>query len=119
MQKARMIATLLLGALLCAGAARAQMNMEPEANHEPHPGSAALAAAGNVLFMPVRFVLVTIGGELGGLTGWLTAGNENAARDIWRLPPFDGQTYLQPEMMYGQEPLMIGDLEYRLHVTQP
>ena len=117
MPKARIILTLVAAALLWVGAARAQM--EPVENHEPHPGSAALAALGNVVFMPVRFVLVTIGGELGGLTGWLTAGNENAARDIWRLPPFDGQTYLQPEMLYGEEPLMIGDLEYRMHVTTP
>jgi hypothetical protein len=119
MQNARMIATVLAAGLLCAGAARAQMDLEPVTNREPHPGSAALAAIGNVVFMPIRFALVTVGGELGGLTGWLTAGNENAAHDIWRLPPFDGQTYLQPEMLYGEEPLMIGDLEYRMHVTQP
>ena len=47
------------------------------------------------------------------------AGNVNAAHDIWRLPPFDGQTHLQPEMMYGEEPVMIGELEYRMHITPP
>ena len=69
--------------------------------------------------MPVRVSLAAVGGVLGGLTGWLTAGNLHAAQDIWRLPPFDGQTHLQPEMMYGEEPLMIGELEFRMHVTQP
>ena len=72
---------------------------------------------GNVVFVPVRVAVTTVGAGLGGLTGRLTAGNEHAADDIWGLPPFDGQTYLQPEMMYGDEPLMIGDLEYRMHVT--
>jgi hypothetical protein len=93
--------------------------LEPVVRRQPHPGSSALAAAANVVFMPVRFALAGVGGVLGGLTGWLTAGNENAARDIWGLPPFDGQTYLQPQMLYGEEPLMIGDLEYRMHITQP
>ena len=117
MPKAHMIVTLVAAALLWTGAASAQM--DPAETREPHPGSAALAAAGTVVFMPIRFALVAVGGELGGLTGWLTAGNQNAAHDIWRLPPFDGQTYLEPEMLYGEEPLMIGDLEYRMHVTKP
>ena len=69
-----------------------------------HPGAAALAAVGNIVFMPVRVALAAVGGVLGGLTGWLTAGNEHAAHDIWRCR-LDGQTYLQPEMMYGEEPL--------------
>ena len=115
MKTARIV--LLAGAMLCAGSARAQL--APEQVREPHPGSAALAAAGNVVFMPVRLVLTTIGAELGGLTGWLTAGNVDAAHDIWRLPPFDGQTYLQPDMMYGEEPLQVGDLEFYMHVTRP
>jgi hypothetical protein len=108
---------LLAGAMLYVGSARAQL--APEQSRAPHPGAAALAAAGNIVFMPVRFVLTTIGAELGGLTGWLTAGNVNAARDIWRLPPFDGQTYLQPDMMYGEEPLQVGELEFYMHVTPP
>jgi hypothetical protein len=108
---------LLAGAMLYVGSAQAQL--APEQTREPHPGASALAATANIVFMPVRFVLTTIGAELGGLTGWLTAGNTNAARDIWRLPPFDGQTYLQPEMMYGEEPLQVGDLEYYMHITRP
>jgi hypothetical protein len=122
MRTVRIAMTLLAGAMLCVGSAHAQMSaaqLEPVERHQPHPGSAALAAIGNVVFMPVRIALTTVGAGLGGLTGWLTAGNKNAADDIWRLPPFDGQTYLQPEMLYGEEPLMIGQLEFRMHVTQP
>ena len=117
MKTVQIAVTVLACAMLYVGSARAQL--APEQNREPHPGSAALAAVGNIVFMPVRFALTAVGAELGGLTGWLTAGNKNAARDIWHLPPFDGQTYLQPEMLYGEEPLMVGQLEFRMHVTQP
>ena len=117
MQTARIGLAVLAGAMLYVGSAQAQL--APEQVRDPHPGAAALAATGNIVFMPVRFALTAIGAELGGLTGWLTAGNKNAADDIWRLAPFDGQTYLQPEMMYGQEPLQVGELEFYMHVTRP
>lgn len=122
MRAARIALTVVVGAMLCVSSAPAEMSpaqMAPIERRQPHPGAAALAAAGNILFMPVRVALAAVGGVLGGVTGWLTAGNLNAAHDIWRLPPFDGQTHLQPEMMYGEEPLMIGELEFRMHVTPP
>src|SRR5215471_18944155 len=103
------------GAMLWVGAARAQ-GLTPVQVHEPHPGAAALAATANIIFMPVRIAVAAVGAELGGLTGWLTAGNLHAAEDIWHLPPFDGQMYLQPEMMYGEEPLEFGEYEYHMHV---
>jgi hypothetical protein len=117
MTTARIALSVLAGAMLYVGSARAQL--APEQTREPHPGAAALAATANIVFMPVRFVLTTIGAELGGLTGWLTAGNTDAARDIWRLPPFDGQTYLQPAILDGEEPLQVGELEFYMHVTPP
>lgn len=121
MRAARVVMVAVACGMLYVGSASAQMvpQMAPAERRVPHPGASALAAAGNVVFMPVRFALATVGGVLGGVTGWLTAGNTNAAHDIWRLPPFDGQTNLQPEMMYGAEPLMIGTMEYRMHVTPP
>jgi hypothetical protein len=122
MKAVRIALTVLAVAMLCGGGARAEWSTDqlaPVERRQAHPGSAALAAVGNILFVPIRVVFVTLGAGLGGLTGWLTAGNRHAAEDIWRLPPFDGQTHLQPEMMWGEEPLMIGDLEYRMHVTQP
>jgi hypothetical protein len=119
MRAVQIVLIVVAGAMLYVGSAQAQTQLGPVQDRQPHPGAAALAASANIVFMPVRVVLAAIGGELGGLTGWLTAGNKNAAHDIWGLPPFDGQVYLQPEMLYGQEPLMVGSLEYRMHVTKP
>jgi hypothetical protein len=116
MRAPRFALSILAGAMLSVGAAQAQQ-MEPVTYRQPRPGSSALAAAGNIIFMPVRVVVTAIGAELGGLTGWLTAGNRDAAQDIWGL--FDGQQYLQPDMMYGDEPLELGHYEFTMHVTQP
>ena len=121
MRAAPIVLSVVAGAMLYVGSASAQMvpQLAPAERRVPHPGAAVLAAAGNVVYTPFRVMFATVGGVLGGLTGWLTAGNVNAAHDIWRLPPFDGQTHLQPEMMYGEEPVMIGELEYRMHITPP
>ncbi|MGH7788296.1 MAG: hypothetical protein ACRERC_15605 [Candidatus Binatia bacterium] len=102
-----------LVALLLAASAGAQLL--PVQHREPEPGAAALAAVGNVVYMPVRLAVFAVGGALGGLTGWLTAGNEHAAHDIWGL--FDGQGYLQPAMLAGRETLDVGSLEFQMHVT--
>jgi hypothetical protein len=115
MSAARWAITVAAGAMLCVGTARAQL--QPVTYEAPHPGSAALAAVGNVVFVPVRLVVTAVTAELGGLTGWLTAGNTTAAHDIWKLT--DGQGYLQPDMLYGEEPLEFGQLEFQMHVTQP
>ncbi len=115
MSAARFVLPILAGAMLYVGTAGAQM--DPVQFREPRPGSAALAAVGNIIFMPVRVVVTAVGAELGGLTGWLTAGNQDAAHDIWGL--VDGQQYLQPDMMYGAEPVEFGQYEFTMHVTRP
>jgi hypothetical protein len=117
MRTARAALAMVAGAMLYVGSADAQL--APEQAREPRPGSSALAAVSNIVFMPVRVAVAAVGAELGGLTGWLTAGNVRAAHDIWGLPPFDGQMYLQPEMMYGEEPVEFGAYEFRMHVTKP
>jgi hypothetical protein len=117
MRGARIVLTVLAGAMLYVGSAQAQLT--PIQNREPRPGASALAALANIVYMPVRVAGAAIGAELGGLTGWLTAGNTNAARDIWHLPPFDGQMFLQPDMMYGQEPVQFGEYQFHMHVTRP
>ncbi len=116
MRAPRFALSMLAGAMLCVGAAQAQQ-MDPVTYREPRPGASALAAAGNIIFMPLRVVVTAIGAELGGLTGFLTAGNTYAAKDIWGL--VDGQQYLQPDMMYGEEPVEFGHYEFTMHVTQP
>ena len=120
MRAVRIALIVVAGAMLYVGSAQAQtQSLGPMQDRQPHPGASALAATCNILFMPIRVTLAAVGGELGGLTGFLTAGNKHAAHDIWGLPPFDGQMYLEPDMLYGKEPLMVGDLEYRMHWTKP
>ncbi len=95
---------------LLAGAASAEMGAPTV--REPHPGAALLAAFANTVFTPVRVAVTAVGAELGGVTGLLTAGNENAANDVWGL--FGGQNVLQPEVLRGKEPLRFGAYEYQL-----
>ena len=117
MRAARMILPVVAGAMLYVGSAQAELATEQV--RAPQPGAAALAAVGNIVFAPIRFAVMAVGAELGGMVGWLTAGNETAARDIWQLPPFDGQAFLQPEMLDGEQPLDFGAYEFHMHVTQP
>jgi len=115
MRVARIALIVAAGAMLYVGSALAQS--EPVQPRQPHSGASALAATANIVFMPVRVAVAAVGAELGGLTGWLTGGNQYAAEDIWHLPPFDGSMYLQPDMMYGQQSLDFGEYSYRMHVT--
>jgi len=115
MKAARIVLAVIAAAMLYVGSVQAQGT--PAQVREPRPGAAALSALGNVIYMPFRVALATVGAGLGGLTGWLTAGNEQAAHDIWQLPPFDGQMYLQPDMMYGAEPVEWGQYSFRMHIT--
>jgi hypothetical protein len=115
MKAARIAIALVAAAMLYGGHVQAQS--DPVQVREPRPGAATLAALGSVLYAPVRISLAAVGSVLGGLTGWLTAGNEQAAQDIWQLPPFDGQMFLQPDMMYGAEPVEWGQYSFRMHIT--
>jgi hypothetical protein len=99
--------------LLLSGAVSAQMR--PVEVRERAPGAAALAATGNILFMPIRLAITTFGAGVGGLTGWVNGGDAEAAHDVWQL--VDGQGFLQPDMISGKEPIQLGDLEFRMHVT--
>lgn len=105
----------LVAALLSMSAGAVQagqgygIRSEPPQKRERRPGPAIGAAASNIVFAPVRIAVTIIGAGLGGLTGFLTAGNVDAASDIWAL--FDGQNYLSPEVMTGEEQLRFGTLE--------
>jgi len=96
-------------AVLSAGAARAQS--EPAELRKAAPGSALGAAVANVLFVPVRLGISVVAGELGGFTGLMTAGDENAVADVWSL--FKGQAFLTPRFMAGEEPMYFGSLEFQ------
>lgn len=94
---------------LCSGPVAAQ----PEATlvHEPDAQASAGAAIANTVFLPVRMAVFSVGGVLGGATGFLTGGNLYAAKDIWDL--FHGQGVITPAAVRGKEAIQFGSLEFR------
>jgi hypothetical protein len=83
---------------------------DPIELRERKPGYALAAAGMNVLYFPVRLVVTIFGAELSGLTGFFTAGNQNAAGDVASL--FDGTHYIKPEHVEGTEPIRFGPPEF-------
>ena len=102
-------------AMLFAASAPAH-ELDSQTLRPRHPGAAALAAVGNIVYVPVRLVVTLLNAGTGGLAGELT-GDAVAANDVFSLT--DGQGYLQPEMLTGQESLAFGEYRYNLQVTQP
>jgi len=100
----------LVAALLLACAAGARAESEPAHLRTPAPGAALGAALANVLFVPLRLGVTVVAAELGGFTGFMTAGNHAAADDVWDL--FRGQAYLTPEFIKGEEPVLLGSMEF-------
>jgi hypothetical protein len=94
--------------LLVVVPAMAQEPYQQESERRPDLGLAA--AVGNLVFFPVRLGITTVGGVLGGFTGFMTAGNQEAAEDVWDL--FQGQNVLTPEIVGGKEALRFGYLEF-------
>ncbi|MEO8604786.1 MAG: hypothetical protein ABI629_19610 [bacterium] len=114
--RAQLIALVVVAsAMFYAASARAQL--EPVQVKNPDPGTALATAALDVIFVPVRVGVTAVGAALGGLTGWLTAGNRDAARSVWYV--FDGPQVLQPDMLYGKEAVALGDLQFNMHLTDP
>jgi len=103
-------------AMLFAAGARAQ-DLQPQAVRTGQPGAALLAAAGNVVFAPVRFALTVVNAGVGGATGMLTFGDDRAAASMLGLT--NGQGFLQPDMLVGRETLEVGENRYNLKVREP
>jgi hypothetical protein len=87
----------------------------PEAR-KPAPAAALGAAALNVVFFPLRLVVTVLFAELGGLTGLMTGGNEQAAHDVWSL--VGGRNFLTPEFVAGKETMRL-DSSDALQVPPP
>ena len=68
-----------------------------------------LAAASNIVYVPVRFAITIVTAEVGGLTGWLTGGDRAAAQAVWHST--EGQAYLTPDVIEGRERLRFGSYE--------
>jgi hypothetical protein len=69
-------------------------------------GVAVGAAALNLLYVPIRLAYTGVGVALSSVTGLLTAGNQNAADDVWAW--FEGQAFLTPAILRGEEALRVG-----------
>jgi hypothetical protein len=76
----------------------------------PAPGSAAIAASANLVYAPARLVLTVIDAWLGGLTGFLTAGDANAARDVANA--LGGTPVITPEIIRGEERMRFGQFGF-------
>ncbi len=74
-------------------------------------GLAVGAAAGNLVYLPVK-VIVALGGlALGGLTGALTGGDERAAYAVW-VPAASGTYLLTPAHLEGTVPIEFFGSDY-------
>ncbi len=83
---------------------------DPLEVRERKPGYALAAALMNVFYVPVRLAVTVVGAELSGITGFLTAGNQEAAGDVASV--FDGTQFLTPEHVEGTERIRFGPPEF-------
>ena len=98
----RLVVVVALAALFGANISVAEE--APEA-HKPAPGAALGAAALNVVFMPLRMAVTVLFAELGGITGLMTGGDEQAAKDVWEL--VGGRNFITPAFVQGEEPMRL------------
>ncbi len=120
----RMVAVVTLGVWVAAPAAAQgtpaweddlALSEETELVARPQPvipsGERALTSLGavalNIVVMPVRLIVGLLGAELGGVTGALTLGNEEAAAGIWNVTT-DGSYTATPAAIEGREALAWG-----------
>jgi hypothetical protein len=69
-------------------------------------GYSLAAAAANLLYFPGRFAVSLLTAELGGFTGWMTGGDQQAAHSVFHLT--EGQAFITPAVLEGREPLRFG-----------
>jgi hypothetical protein len=99
------IAAAALTALLHCGTAHAEDGSLKNEGHRPDPGLAIASALLNVLFLPIRLPLTIIGAEFAGLSGFLSAGDEHVANDVFGL--VDGTQIITPKVLKGHEPFRV------------
>jgi len=101
MRRLRLIAVAMtVTALVASGAYAADDDFTPP--REPQPRAALTATLMNALFLPIRFPVTVVGAWTAGLTGFLTAGNQHAADDVFGL--VDGSQFITPAMLEKREP---------------
>ena len=74
-------------------------------------GLAVGAAAGNLVYLPVKGIVAFGGLALGALTGLLTGGDLRAAYAVW-VPAASGTYFLTPAELEGTEPIEFFGSDY-------
>jgi hypothetical protein len=100
MGRLQQFAVAMAVAMLLVGSARAQEGDFAPAR-EPQPRVGISAAVINAFFVPLRFPVTVAGAALAGATGWLTAGNQHAADDVFGL--VDGTQVMTPAIIEQRE----------------
>jgi glycerol uptake facilitator-like aquaporin len=95
---------MLVTALTATGAQAQERDFTPA--REPAPRVALSALVINAFYVPVRFPITVVGAVAAGATGWLTAGNQHAADDVFGL--FDGTQVVTPAIIENRERFSFG-----------
>jgi len=72
----------------------------PEDNQGLEIGNAISAMYLNLVYVPAKVVVATVGGVGGALAGFLTGGDERAAYALW-VPTMGGDYFLRPGVFDG------------------
>lgn len=99
MRRLRLLTMAMTVMALTAGEARAEEGFTPA--REPQPRVALTVTLMNALYLPIRLPVTVAGAWVAGLTGWLTAGNQHAANDVFGL--VDGSQFITPAMIEKRE----------------
>jgi hypothetical protein len=61
----------------------------------------------NTVFFPVKLAVGIVGAEIGGLSGAMNGGDEEAARGVWNVTT-DGSYFVTPAALDGREQFTLG-----------
>ena len=78
-----------------------EFEREEVTNRTPLPGVSLGAALINIVYVPVRLAVTTVIAELGGITGFLLAGDREGAQDVWGT--INGQTIITQDILQGKQ----------------
>ena len=80
------------------------MTAPAQAGYAEDAGWGALAAFGNLLYIPGKLTYSLLGGLTGGLAYGLTGGDLDTAEAVWTAS-MGGSYVLTPRMLQGQDPI--------------
>jgi hypothetical protein len=84
---------------------------EPEANPGLEMGDAVAATYSNLLYVPAKLVVATVGMVGGALAGFMSGGDTRAAYAIW-VPLVGGDYFVRPEHLEGERGLAFFGSDY-------